>query len=392
MNQLERYMIYITSPILLLTVFYAMIVNTESLGWLYIPIILISLLLIYMELFILPHTKQARRFWGLLVCLYIGNLSIGIFEGRSTYHIYNFFLLFALMRYKGRGKAAILLGVDIVMIGFILAHQMSISETYFLTYLNWIRNYAVIFLGLAILHYMVIQNQELARAKQELIKKNLDLEYTYDQLKRAYNDLEDFTIMKERNNMSREMHDTVGHTLTTSLVEIELCKMLGKEDEELSSRLEHISSRIRKGLGDLRMTVRRLKEDLDWEQEIYAIGERLSGYTDIKVKYMIEDLKGIETKVLRCVYRIIQEGITNGIKHGDATAFMIEVKKDEHTLYVELLDNGKGAIIFKQGFGLSAMRERVEALGGSIQFESYKEEGFTVQAQIPLIEEQGGTR
>lgn len=386
MSQLERYIIYVISPFLLMTVFYSMMVNTGGLGWLYVPIILVAILTIYMELFILPNPALTRRFWLLLICLGLCNLFIGLFETGSTYHIYNFLLLFALMRYKGRGKAGILLAIDFIVIGVVIAFKMPISEVYFTTYLSWIRNYSIVFLGLSILHYMIIQNQELMLAKKQLIEKNLDLSYAYEQLKRAYDDLEDFTIMKERNNMSREMHDTVGHTLTTSLVELELCKMLGKDNEELMNKLEHISSQVRKGLGDLRMTVRRLKEDLDWEQEIYAIGERLNEYTDIKIKYIVGELTGISTQILRCVYRIIQEGITNGIKHGKATAFMIEVKREERHLWIEILDNGLGAIAFKQGFGLNAMRERVEALGGTLHFESYKDEGFTIQAQIPLEE------
>lgn len=386
MSQLERYIIYVISPFLLMTVFYSMMVNTGGLGWLYVPIILVAVLTIYMELFILPNPALTRRFWLLLICLGLCNLFIGLFETGSTYHIYNFLLLFALMRYKGRGKAGVLLAIDFIVIGVVIAFKMPISEAYFTTYLSWIRNYSIVFLGLSILHYMIIQNQELMLAKKQLIEKNLDLSYAYEQLKRAYDDLEDFTIMKERNNMSREMHDTVGHTLTTSLVELELCKMLGKDNEELMNKLEHISSQVRKGLGDLRMTVRRLKEDLDWEQEIYAIGERLNEYTDIKVKYIVGELTGISTQVLRCVYRIMQEGITNGIKHGKATAFMIEVKREEKHLWIEILDNGLGAIAFKQGFGLNAMRERVEALGGTLHFESYKDEGFTIQAQIPLEE------
>ena len=237
MSQLERYIIYVISPFLLMTVFYSMMVNTGGLGWLYVPIILVAILTIYMELFILPNPALTRRFWLLLICLGLCNLFIGLFETGSTYHIYNFLLLFALMRYKGRGKAGILLAIDFIVIGVVIAFKMPISEVYFTTYLSWIRNYSIVFLGLSILHYMIIQNQELMLAKKQLIEKNLDLSYAYEQLKRAYDDLEDFTIMKERNNMSREMHDTVGHTLTTSLVELELCKMLGKDNEELMNKL-----------------------------------------------------------------------------------------------------------------------------------------------------------
>ena len=98
--------------------------------------------------------------------------------------------------------------------------------------------------------YMIKINQNLEQMQIHLVEKNLELSQAYEQLRRAYDDLEDYTIMKERNYMSREMHDTVGHTLTTSLVELEICKMLIVDQEEAKKRLEHVIEQVRRGLTD----------------------------------------------------------------------------------------------------------------------------------------------
>lgn len=385
MCKLEQTIIYIISPILLASIFYMMTINNALFGILYIPIFISVTLLIYGELFILPvHSSAIQKKYIVIVFLMsISNFIIGILSKGEVYHIFNLLVLFLVMRKSGIKKAVYLTCVYLGGLLIISFFKTETGHDYFVYLLKWMVIYIAAACGMMLIRYMLEQNKALIEVREKLIQKNLDLEDAYFQLKRAYDQIEEYTIMKERSYMSREMHDTVGHTLTTTLVELEVCRLQAKGNKELEDRLNHISSQVRKGLSDLRVTVKKLKEELDWENEIYALGERLRNYTDIKVKYQVSELKGIPIPVLRCTYRIIQEGITNGIKHGKATAFMIAVDAKEGLLDIEVIDNGVGAIAFKQGFGLTAMTERVEDLKGSITFESYKDEGFTIHAQIP---------
>lgn len=383
MDKIERCIIYIMSPLLLLTVFYTMVSNSTQLGWLYIPIIANSILMFYLELFILPNPQKRKLFWKCIILVIIFNTCIGVFGKDQVYHVFYLLTLFMMIRYLETKYALCFLPLLILLVGMIVSLRVKTGHDFFINWLVLIFLYGVTILGMLVLKYMIGQNKRLELAQMRVIEKNIDLMDTYDQLKRAYDDLEDYTIMKERSHMSREMHDTVGHTLTTTLVELELCKMLVSDQEEVREKLEHVTEQVRRGLSDLRVTVRQLKADLDWEKEIYIIGERLMNYTDIKVRYDMDNLEEVETDTLRCIYRMIQEGITNGIKHGKATAFIIEVSIQEDCIYIEIIDNGTGAIAFKQGFGLTAMRERVAGLKGKIEFESYKDEGFVVKAYLP---------
>lgn len=383
MDKLQQKMIYIISPVLLLTVFYSLMSNANTVEWLFIPIMGVSMLIIYMEFFILPEPHQMKWFWIGYSALAMGTTCIGIFGKDQVYHVFYLLILFMLIRYV-KGKSIVGgIGVIALLMGAVMYVRTHSGHDLLVNWFQTMAMYAGALIAMGMIEYMIRMNQSLTSMQIRLVEKNMDLSHAYEQLRRAYDELEDYTIMKERTYMSREMHDTVGHTLTAALVELELCKMLVKDYDEAAERVTHITEQVRKGLSDLRVTVRKLKEDLDWEQEIQAIGERISSYTDIKVRMHLDSLKGIDTDTLRCIYRIIQESLTNGMKHGKATAFMIEVALQEEWINIEIMDNGKGATAFKQGFGLNAMTERVEALKGRIEFESYKDEGFTVRAHLP---------
>lgn len=385
MSKIKQYIVYVISPLLLLADFYMLMNNANNIKLLYVPIIGVSMLEIYMELFILPIPKQKKAFWMRWIVIILGTTCLGIGSNDIAYHIFYLVAIFMLVRYEEGKLVWIGMGVIACLLGIIVYIRTDSGYAFLSTWLKEMTIYAAAIGGMLAVKYMITINQNLEKMQVHLLEKNMALTNTYEQLKRAYNELEDYTIMKERTYMSREMHDTVGHTLTTALVELELCKILIKDQDEAKEKLEHASEQVRKGLAELRMTVRKLKQDLDWEQEIYAIGERLMHSTSIKVRTHIDDLKGIENNTLRCIYRIIQESLTNGMKHGKATAFMIDVEVGEEEITIEIIDNGVGAIAFKSGFGLTAMKERVEALKGRIEFESYKDEGFTVRAFLPKI-------
>lgn len=212
--------------------------------------------------------------------------------------------------------------------------------------------------------------------------ESLKRAYAFEQLQKAYDELENYTVLKERNNIAREMHDTVGHNLTMALVALETF-LMDKIKEEDKEEFKDITDIVRKALFDLRTTVHKLKDEVDWNLEIDNLVKRVDDQGIAKITYSKDDISNIRSEILKCVYRIIQEAITNGIKHGQATAFIIAVKIIEDKLVVRVINNGKAATGFKKGFGLNAMSERVNELGGTLEIQSDKDQGFTITAYIP---------
>ena len=82
------------------------------------------------------------------------------------------------------------------------------------------------------------------------------------------------------------------------------------------------------------------------------------------------------------IYRIVQESITNSIRHGEASRILVDIERKYGTLIVKIKDNGKGCKNIQKGFGLHHMEERLQLLQGQLTYNG--DDGFTVEAQIPI--------
>ncbi len=401
MNKIESYIIYVISMLLVVTSIYLLVQDTNWNMYTYIPVMFIMLSILYTELLLVPHKKTKNKLIIVSSFNFLVITLIGFFSIDNAYCGFYFIVIFQLLRYFGMRVGFLSTAISYGVTSFVAFIRVPGLRTFLMESFELIGLYSGFIIFASLVWYIIEQNKQLIKTKKALLEENLHNAYNYEQLKRAYDDLEDYTIMKERTALSREMHDTVGHTLTAALVELEVCKLLmdkevkenevkedqvDREKREVIEHIEHISEEVRRGLQTLRTTVRRIKNDSNWIEEIYRIGEQLSKYTPIQVIYLVDHLEGIPVALLRCIYRLLQEGITNGIKHGKATVFVLKVERSKEQMHIELTDNGQGATGFKKGFGLIAMTERVEALGGRILFDSYKDEGFTIKVDLPIQE------
>ncbi|QOY36729.1 AAA family ATPase [Anaerobacillus isosaccharinicus] len=192
--------------------------------------------------------------------------------------------------------------------------------------------------------------------------------------------------LAERNRIAREIHDTVGHTLTTILVQIEAGKRLAKKDVHLAiQNLEQSQHQVRAGLNEIRTSLRTLS-DGDYSNQLIpslrTFIKEVNHKTQIEIEHDFSDIT-LPPDQKYVIYRAIQEGITNGIRHGEATKFNCFLKTSEDGLTFIFEDNGKGAENVKFGMGLSAMKERVEELRGSLFIQSKKGTGFCIKIVFP---------
>ncbi len=196
--------------------------------------------------------------------------------------------------------------------------------------------------------------------------------------------------MKERNRLAREIHDILGHSLTSITTGIEACKeMIGLNPKAVEKQLGKILELSRKGLLDVRRSVRELKIDsLEKYELIPAIKNLVNDVNsctavkvDLSIKGTILKLKDDEEQTL---YRIIQESITNAIRHGKANDIFIDIEYVNHTIGVSIRDDGIGCDQIQDGFGLTHIRERVEMLNGNVSYNSEIGKGFEVRVEIPV--------
>ena len=204
-------------------------------------------------------------------------------------------------------------------------------------------------------------------------------------LKDAYEELTQTKVFEERNRIAREIHDTAGHSMTTVIMQTEAAKLLIDENpEEAKNRIISANVQARNALEQMRESVHLLagrvqtKPLKDEVEEIIA--STIDG-TDVKARYDLDDVQP-SAEGYRFIVNSVKELLSNGIRHGKATAFYVELKGgDEISLLVS--DNGTGVSgEVTEGFGLRGMRENAEKLGGSCEFTSEDGEGFEAVIRI----------
>ena len=228
-------------------------------------------------------------------------------------------------------------------------------------------------------------NLELREALKEADESRARLEEANEQLTQT-------KIFEERNRIAKDIHDTAGHSMTTVIMQTEAAKLLIDDNPaEAKNRIISANVQARNALEQMRESVhllagrgkvKPLKEELE-----EVIAQTIDG-TDIKARYDLDVIQPPD-EVYRFIVNSVKELLANGIRHGKATAFYVELKQAERNVTLLVSDNGcgvKGEI--KEGFGLKGLREKAEKMGGKCCFSSEEGEGFEVK--IVLKKEKNG--
>lgn len=239
--------------------------------------------------------------------------------------------------------------------------------------------------------------QEEISENQAIKKLNTKLEITADELRLANEKLEEYAKqseevakMKERNRLAREIHDILGHTLTSITMGLEAClAILPFNSDKASDQLHKILDTSKKGLLDVRRSVRELKVDTLHKYSLIKSLENLAKdineCTDTKVNLnIVGKLMKLKYDEEQTIFRVIQESITNSMRHGKAKRIDLDIQFDYYKINIHIKDDGIGCKDFKNGFGLIHMVERVEMLNGVIDFKSTENKGFITNVSIPV--------
>ncbi|MCX7923622.1 MAG: sensor histidine kinase [Clostridia bacterium] len=227
--------------------------------------------------------------------------------------------------------------------------------------------------------------------KDKLQRSNNELEQAYKILLDNAAKIQELSVEKERTRMAREIHDTLAHTLTAAIVQMEACKKL--IDVDLSRAREEIINAqqlTRDGLNDVKRTIKALRpqmlENRSFFEAVLTLIKDTRQNTNVQVdlnKNISMDLK-LEAATEVALFRIIQESITNSIRHGNASRIRVDINHEANLLKIHIGDDGKGCSYIKKGYGLRGITERIEALQGVVKFSSLEGKGFETSIQIPL--------
>jgi len=195
------------------------------------------------------------------------------------------------------------------------------------------------------------------------------------------------TQEEERRKLSRELHDHVGQLLTglrLSLGRIERAGHSTSDSREIVDDLTRIVRDLSSGLRPSMLDDLGLQPALEW------LGRDVSRRSKVTVSVAVDGgLDDLPDAYRTCAYRVVQEALTNVVKHARADRAEVVVRRLKFSLTVSCADNGQGFshALKSDGLGLRGLEERVKELAGSLQITSVPGTGTTVVAQLPLAEE-----
>jgi len=200
------------------------------------------------------------------------------------------------------------------------------------------------------------------------------------------------SAQRERLLITREIHDVSGYVFTNLIAMMDAAISTGLEDPiGVEQRLIVARKQAQEGLSETRSVLRRLRGTgdpptaIDGKREILKMVQLFQRITGVRVSLSFGNfttaLSSDREEVLR---RIVQESLTNAIRHGKAKMISIHFWLRDGKLYVDIMDDGIGAHEIRPGLGLSGMRERLQLLDGNVSTESIPGSGFHLKVALSI--------
>jgi signal transduction histidine kinase len=202
---------------------------------------------------------------------------------------------------------------------------------------------------------------------------------------------EEIATLQERNRISREIHDSLGHSLTALNLHLEMALKLAHIQPDRSREVLTEAKRLGSiALQDVRESVSTLRSDplqgKDLPVAIHKLVDDLKLSNQIEPTCYLDLPPTLPPDVATAVYRIVQEALTNITKYAEADEAIVSVQSTANAIELKIADNGRGfnPTHNSTGFGLQGMRERVLSLQGKFEVSSSPGQGCQIRAVIPL--------
>jgi signal transduction histidine kinase len=225
---------------------------------------------------------------------------------------------------------------------------------------------------------------------KELDEAHRKLQETYAELQETSVHSMRYAALEERSRLSQEIHDGLGHQLTSLIIQLQALQiMLEKNPEQASEAVNQLLGISRRAMKEVRLAVR------EWSDDEMGLGlvalkgliSQTQGRSSIQFQFIqnseISDWP-IETSVL--LYRVLQESLTNILKHSGALTAQIQIKETDEKIILDISDDGKftANALFHPGFGINGILERCTMQGGTCLFTPVNPHGFHTTAIIPI--------
>lgn len=342
-------------------------------GWNYSTILLSFVFFVFYFILPIVPKKIATGIYILLPILLIRFLSSSGFNG-FIWLMYLALALHSTTLFKGKFLYAYVMFLYVV---FILPYTLS---------LNWL--YLAYFTLLSAIIGILLYSWEQALKETIELKEQMNLlKNDFQSIKRQLAGTEQSARQEERNQIAREIHDSVGHRLTALLMQMEVAR-LQASDEKTKEKITELKKLAQSSLHDTREAVNTLKsEETVGLQAVIQLIRKLESESQLRVAITMKT--GVLGAMLSnqqsvTVYRSIQEALTNMMRHSSSRQVAIEFQiVAQRDLRFQVSHPLEEQVKVREGFGLMNMRERLSEIDGQLTIRQ-DQESFHLIGQFPL--------
>jgi signal transduction histidine kinase len=238
-----------------------------------------------------------------------------------------------------------------------------------------------------------LMRAETVRAESQQLL--VELQDAHRQLQAYAERVESLAVVEERNRLSREMHDTLGHRLTVSIVQLEGAgRLIERDPPRAAQMVGTVREQLVEGLEELRQTLAALRNPIATAaalpKMLQTLAADFASATQMQIQTELPDhLPDLSEAQRNAIYRTAQEALTNAQRHARATCVKLTVESTAERVRIIVEDDGIGFDLANRapGIGLHGMRERASHLYGHLEINSQPGRGTRLTLTLPLYKE-----
>jgi two-component system sensor histidine kinase DesK len=314
-------------------------------------LLVVAFAAVYLAALPMGWGRNTRVFWGLYVASFAITAAEAFFAHQDAFVFCVYLSVLTVAALKGRAVAIV---AALTLISALLPKLVPGWGDK----VNWTNGLSVLLVSLAMFGFfkVVESNIALAAARSEVAR---------------------LAAENERSRIARDLHDLLGHSLTTITVKAGLARKLAEHGDSgrAFTEITEVEKLARRTLGDVRAAV-------SAHAEVTLTGELATAREVLRAAGMVSELPPsvaeTEPHLSELFGWVLREAVTNVVRHSRATHVRVTLGRD----YIEIFDDGRGGTAAGNGNGLRGLRERVEAAGGTLTVSSGLS-GFTLRADVP---------
>lgn len=317
--------------------------------------------------------RRSQRRWLVIVLTVLSLIAVFVGDGPMTLPLFVVALIALVLVYGSRAGVMVLCGMQALQLGiqfFVLGRSAADLVVQFML--------SGLVFGLALVLAHLVAGLEVERRRNAAL---------VGELRRSAEHEKELVLAQERARSARDLHDGLGHRLAAVGMSLDFATRMAERDsvrawEEVAQARQQSAA----ALDAMRTWVRALDPvRVPGATGVVALDAIADSFRGTGLDVTVHS-KGTErelpTAVMTYLYRFVQEGLTNALKHGGATRIDIVVNNDE-PLVLEIADNGTAPDEVIDGYGLRTLREQAVELGGSVTAGAGRH-GFTVRVEVPV--------